>query len=111
MYVKQFRSLNVRVPDPLRPGRHAMEERLLATGATSISHDGKSYKANDDGWIDVPVHVGEDVLKGRYPRGERFLTPEEVGEHVGFGAIKAEEMPGAETPRRRRQSTADRSES
>ena len=107
MYVKQFRSLNVRVPDPLRPGRHALEERLLATGATSVSHQGKSYDAGADGWIDVPPHVGEFLVNGRYPRGERFLTPEEVGEHVGFGTIEADELPNAPGPSRRRK-TADR---
>ncbi len=48
-YIKQFRSRYVRVPDPLRPGRYASEERLVPTGANSLTFEGKTYSANPDG--------------------------------------------------------------
>lgn len=108
MHLKQYRSRNVRVPDPLRPGRHVLEERFIDTGASGISHGDKTFKPDGNGWIEVPMEVGEHLMKFRGPRGERFMTPEEVGEHVGFGAIDSADMPEkqeAQTKRTRRVST------
>ena len=80
MFIKQFRSSWVRVPDPLRPGKRTDEERLLPTGASSISHDGKTYEAGEDGWFEVPAHVGAHLLSFLHPGSERFCTPAEVDE-------------------------------
>lgn len=95
MLIKQFRALHVRVPDPLRPGRHVMEERLIPTGNTALSHDGKRYTCDAKGWTEVPHEVGETLRNFHGQRGERFMTPEEVGEHISFGVIDTDEMPDA----------------
>lgn len=100
MYIKQFRSQWVRVPDPMRPGRRALEERLISTGATAISHAGQEYRADPDGWFEVPHEVGIALLNFRHPGGERFYTPAEVDEQVRLGAADADEALD-ETPRRR----------
>ena len=93
MQIKQFRAHNVRVPDPMRPGRYAMEERLGDAGATQLSHEGKRYDADSHGWFEVPVEVGDHFLKGRYPHGERFHTNSEVQEHIRYGELDDARLP------------------
>lgn len=90
MFVKQFRSTWVRVPDPLHPGKRALEERLTPTGATSISHPSGQFQADDDGWFEVPADVASELLGRRHPGGERFYTPAEVNEEVRLGSAPAE---------------------
>ncbi len=97
MFLKQFRAMQVRVADPLRPGKRTFEERLVASGASGVSHGGKNYAADEDGWIDLPDEVGETVLRVRFPKGERFFTPHEVNEEVMAGRISD----GDATPQRR----------
>jgi hypothetical protein len=92
MHIKQFQSRFVRVPDPLRPGRYASEERLIPTGASAISHAGKTYKADGDGWFSVPMDVAKHMLSFRTPGSARFLTDADVGEHVRVGAASAEDQ-------------------
>lgn len=82
MFIKQFRSAWARVPDPLRPGKRALEERLVPTGAHSISHDAASYDADEDGWFDVPDAVGAALKRFRHPDSGRFYEPHEVSEDV-----------------------------
>lgn len=95
-YIKQFRSRYVRVPDPLRPGRYASEERLVPTGANSLTFEGKTYRANPDGWFNVPTRAQEFYLAFRSPNGARFMTDSDVGEHVRFGTVEADQLPSAE---------------
>jgi hypothetical protein len=82
MFIKQFRSAWARVPDPLRPGKRTSEERLVPTGATSISHEDERYTADEAGWFDVPDHVGAHLLNFRHPGSERFYQPHDVSEDV-----------------------------
>ncbi len=86
MYLKQFRVVQVRVSDPLRPGKRTFEERQMPCGTTSVTWQGKNVEAEDDGWIDLPDACGEHLRSVRYPKGERWLTPAEVGELVAVGA-------------------------
>lgn len=109
MFVKQFRSTWVRVPDPLRPGRRALEERLIASGATSISHASGNYKADGAGWFEVPADVGAELLRvsARDPQTgavSRFYTPAEVNEQVRLGA--AQDDAESKPPRRTRTSSS-----
>lgn len=91
MLVKQFRSRFVRVPDPLRPGRYANEERLVPTGATGVSHNGHQHEAIQDGWMKVSEACGHDLCSYRSPSGARFMTDTDVGEHVRVGVVDAAE--------------------
>lgn len=102
MLIKQVRSHFVRVPDPLRPGRYAQEERLLPTGCESINHAGKTYEPVADGWFDLPMDVAETLMRFRGPHGERFLTDADLGEQVRFGMADAGELPEAPAPKRAR---------
>lgn len=89
MYVKQFRGFAVPVPDPLRPGRVAYTERLVPTGATSLSLGDEVYRADErDGWFDVPHEMGLRLLALRYPGGERWHSPEQVNEEVRRGSFE-----------------------
>lgn len=90
MYLKHFRTVLVRVPDPLRPGKRAFEERQMACGTTSVTFQGQSIEAEEDGWIDLPVECAEHLKSVHYPNGERWLTPAEVGELVAVGAATEE---------------------
>jgi hypothetical protein len=87
MFIKQFRSHQVRVPDPLRPGKRVFEDRLIPSGAAAVSLEGRVYEADDDGWIEVPHELGAHLLSMRHPGGERFFTPHEVDEQVRLGAV------------------------
>jgi hypothetical protein len=90
MYLKHFRTVLVRVPDPLRPGKRAFEERQMACGTTSVTFKDENFEAEDDGWVDVPTECGEHLHGLVYPNGERWLTPAEVGELVTVGAATEE---------------------
>ncbi len=86
MYLKQFRTVLVRVPDPLRPGKRVFEERQMPTGVSSVSWHGKQIAAEDDGWIDLPDDCAEHLKSIHYPKGERWLNQAETGELVSVGA-------------------------
>lgn len=98
MFIKQFRTHQVRVADPLHPGKRVFEERLIATGGTSISHGGKTFKADEDGWFDLPDEVGAFFLSFRAPRGEQFFTPEQVDEQVRLGTVGQDAVSEVPTP-------------
>ena len=87
MYLKQFRTVSVRVPDPLRPGRRTFEDRLIPTGCHSVSHEGVTYSADEDDWFEFPPEVGTELLKYRHPGGEKFYSPADVDEQVRLGAL------------------------
>lgn len=87
MFIKQFRARYTRVPDPLRPGKRVLEERLFAAGTTSLVDGGSTYQADDDGWIEVPDDLGARLVAFRFPGGERWHTPWEVDEQVRMGAM------------------------
>lgn len=111
MFIKQFRSTWVRVPDPMRPGRRALEERLVPTGTTALSHPSGEYEADRDGWIEVPHDVGVQLcaFASRDPHGgavTRFYTPAEVNEQVRLGALD-ESNADAPAPKARRTRNAD----
>ena len=99
MFIKQYREQMVRVADPLRPGKRIFEVRLVPAGGSGIKHKGTFFEADDDGWTDVPDEVGNFLRKFRGPKGEKFYTPDEVGEEVAVGRIKADEgdLPPAKT--------------
>ena len=88
MFIKQFREQQVRVQDPLRPGRRIFETRLNPTNCHTVNHEGEEYEADGDGWLEVPFEAGEALRSFRGPRGEKFYTPEEVDEEVVAGRIK-----------------------
>jgi hypothetical protein len=88
MFIKQFREQQVRVQDPLRPGRRIFETRLNPTHCHTVNHGSEEYEADDDGWIELPSDAGEALRRFRGPRGEKFYTPEEVDEEVVAGRIK-----------------------
>ena len=88
MFIKMFREHEVRVQDPLRPGRRTFETRLRPSGAESHGGvDGVEYFADADGWIEVPAEVGTEAVKYRFPDGARFYTPEQVDEEAAAGRI------------------------
>ena len=91
MYLKQFRTVQVRVPDPMKPSRKTFEDRLIPTGGTQISHGGKIYDADEEGWFDLPFDAANHLASFRSPNGEKFYSPEQVDEQVRIGALKDEE--------------------
>ncbi len=101
MYIKQFRSVQVRVPDPMRPGKRTFEERLIPTHAGSLSDNGKTITADVDGWFEVDHELSQRLLKIRHPGGERFYTPDQVDEQVRLGLAQSDEgdkLPKAKKP-------------
>jgi len=98
MYIKGFKEKQVRVADPLHPGKKVFEQRLIPTGGNSVhTHllcvgkckddcEGRVYRADEgDLWIDVPNEVGAFLRKFRGPQGETLLTPDELDEEVAVG--------------------------
>lgn len=98
MQLKQFKERQVRVRDPIRPGRFGVETRFYAGGAHAIAHSSGTYEADDEGWIEVPPEVAAEIRKSRGPGGERWYAPEEVLEEVGLGRIE-ESRPSVPTAR------------
>lgn len=90
MFIKQFRAVQVRVPDPLRPGKRAIEERLITTGCNGVSHGGVFFEADSDGWIDIEREAALHLMSFRGTGGEKFYTPEQVDEQVRLGAVDSE---------------------
>lgn len=101
MYIKMFKEQQVRVQDPLRPGRRIFETRLNPSGGSGLSHEGGKYEADEDGWIEVPEEVGQALTKFRGQKGEKFYTPDEVNEEVVAGRIKEDD--GDALPQKQRQ--------
>lgn len=95
MLIKQFKERQVRVMDPLRPGRRVFETRFSPTGA----HSHAGFDAADDGWIEVPQEVGLEAIKFRSPDGARFFTPDQVEEEVAVGRLNQEDIDNPEPVR------------
>lgn len=89
MFIKHFREVTYRVPDPLHPGHTAFDRRLDATGTHAIVHHGKQYSADVDGWIDAPDDVAKHFLG--FPG---WLSLEMVDEEVVAGRIRREASNG-----------------
>lgn len=83
MYIKHFREVTYRVPDPMRPGHNAFDRRMDASGTYSLTHDGKTYNADSDGWIEVPDEVGRRMIN--FPG---WCSPEMVDEEIVAGRIR-----------------------
>lgn len=92
MYIKHFREVNFRVPDPMRPGHSAFDRRLDWSKTHSITHEGKTYDADSDGWFDVPTEVGVFFVgDGDRNSGKPgWCTPEMVDEELVAGRIRAD---------------------
>lgn len=86
MFIKHFREVTYRVPDPMRPGHSAFDRRMDASGAHQILHNGKEYQADNDGWFDVPDEVGAYFV-GR----PGWCTPEMVDEEKVAGRIRRDD--------------------
>jgi hypothetical protein len=100
-FIKKFRTVQVRVPDPLHPGKRVFEDRMFDAGCTGLTFEGAVYEADEDGWFDVPPEVAEHYLRHRHPGGEKFYSPEEVDEQVRLGSMAEERALPAEKPARR----------
>lgn len=90
-FVKHYREVQYRVPDPQRPGHTVFDRRMDASGAETIVHDGQTYKADEDGWFDVPPDVAAHLLQ--FPG---WCSPEMVDEEVVAGRIRkdaADQLP------------------
>lgn len=83
MFIKHFREVQYRVPDPMRPGHSAFERRMDAAGTHAFVHNGKTYTADSDGWFDVP----EDVAAFFLTR-PGWCSPEMVDEEIVAGRIR-----------------------
>lgn len=81
MRIAQVRSVWSRVPDPLRPGKHAFAEKLEDAHASSVSHAKGTFDVGGDGFFDVPPDVAADLL-GREFGGVRWLTEGELPDGV-----------------------------
>jgi hypothetical protein len=81
MFIKHFTAKTQMVPSPLHPGRREKSVVLRPSGVTHVNHDGKTYKANEYGWIDVPEEVGRALVKFRV-NGSGFFTENEVDEQA-----------------------------
>lgn len=86
MFIKHFREVQFRVPDPQRPGHTVFDRRMDTAGTHAISHGGKEYHADVDGWFDVPQDVAEHFL--HYPG---WCSPEMVDEEVVAGRIRVDD--------------------
>lgn len=75
------------------------EERMAPTGADSIHHAGKEYRAGEDGWISVPTEVYEAVarMRHKHPHGgyTKWCTPGDVDEPERLGLVDRPERPRA----------------
>ncbi len=86
MFIKHYREVTYRVPDPMRPGHTAFDRRMDSAGTHAISHRGQEYHADVDGWFDVPEEVGAHFLN--FPG---WCSPEMVDEEVVAGRIRKDE--------------------
>jgi len=83
MFIKHFREVTYRVPDPMRPGHTAFDRRMDSAGTHALSHNGQVYHADADGWFDVPEDVATHFLK--FPG---WCSPEMVDEEIVAGRIR-----------------------
>lgn len=83
MFIKHFREVQYRVPDPMRPGHTVFDRRMDSSKTETISHNGKTYQSDADGWFDVPDEVGRHMLN--FPG---WCSPEMVDEEVVAGRIR-----------------------
>ena len=88
MQIKQYIEKQVKVRDPMRPGRFGSETRMYATGCDRITDQGVDYDADDNGYIEVPESVGNLLHKSRGGKGERWYTPQEVFEEISIGRME-----------------------
>jgi hypothetical protein len=84
-FIKHFREVQFRVPDPMRPGHTAFDRRMDTSKTHAISHKGVEYHADVDGWFDVPPDVAAYFLN--FPG---WCSPEMVDEEVVAGRIRAD---------------------
>lgn len=85
--VQMFHFALVKVRGPM--GIHR-EERMSLCDAGAVSHDRRTYKVGDDGWIDVPTEVFEAIKDRHFPHVSgngymKWCTPAEVDETVRLG--------------------------
>jgi hypothetical protein len=83
MFIKHFREVTYRVPDPMRPGHTAFDRRMDSAGTHALSHGGKEYHADEAGWFDIPEDVAKHFLS--FPG---WCSPEMVDEEIVAGRIR-----------------------
>lgn len=80
------------------------EERMASCRAESINHGGKDYVAGDDGWIEVPTHVLNDIknMRHKHPVSgfTKWCTPAEVDEPAALGLVDEVPVPRRRSPSR-----------
>lgn len=91
MFIKHYKEVQIRVPDPLHPGQRVFDTRMDWSGTHAINHEGKTYEADPDGWFDVPDNVAAHLLG--FPG---WRTPDQVDEERSSGIIRQDV--GDETP-------------
>jgi hypothetical protein len=84
-FIKHYREVQYRVPDPVRPGHTVFDRRMDSSKTHAISHNGKEYEADPDGWFDVPDEVAAYFLTR-----PGWCSPEMVDEEVVAGRIRAD---------------------
>jgi hypothetical protein len=84
-YIKHFREVRFRVPDPTRPGHSVFDLRMDGSKTHAITHNGVAYEADSDGWFDLPPDVAAHFLG--FPG---WCSPEMVDEEVVAGRIRAD---------------------
>lgn len=91
MFIKHFREVTYRVADPLHPGHTVFDRRMDASKTYDITHNGVAYKADADGWFDVPPEVAAHFLgTNGSPGFPGWCSPEMVDEEVVAGRIRAD---------------------
>ncbi len=73
MYIKHYRGTVQRVPHPLHPNHTVPLKGFVPSGSESLSHEGKTYKADAHGWFNVPEDLGVHLCKFRQADGGGFL--------------------------------------
>jgi hypothetical protein len=99
-YLKKFIEIRYRVRDPLRPGQYTFDSRLDGDTVSSISHDGRTYEPDENGWFDLPNEVA-----AFYRARPNWLGPQDVDEKVVSGQLADEDaaLPTKQkSPRKRR---------
>jgi hypothetical protein len=82
-FIKHFREVTYRVPDPMHPGHNVFDRRMDSSGTDTVVHNGKEFKSDQDGWFDVPDDVAKHFLS--FPG---WCSPEMVDEEVVAGRIR-----------------------
>ena len=88
MQIKQYIEKQVKVRDPMRPGRFGYETRMYPTHTAVTDPSGEDYPIDAEGYSEVPEDVGNMLHKSRGGKGERWYTPQEVFEEVSLGRLE-----------------------